>query len=360
MEAKHEAGQDYTETQKRGAGDETAAGQRHSATQQISARRPKPTRRGQTTGEAHADPARRKTNKVGQITSETQLSDSDPNPEATGRASGGLHPIAAVPALVAQLNALHRKRQYYIGQRIAIRNRLESYVRRLVGYNSFADEESREKTKAIAQKICAGKTPEGYEEYAKVAMPEMVKTEQACDVFAPEEAAVNKAIAKLVRQLPVWPWVETVRGVSESSIGTIVGEAGDLSNYANPGKLWKRFGLAPYDGYAASSWRSKRAERSLSAEEWTAIGYVPRRRSVVYVIEECFVKLGGDYREVYDQRKEYEAPRVKTKIHAHKRAMRYAGKRFLRDLWINWNKATKGEAGADSQSKVSVPVLVAV
>ena len=29
----------------------------------------------------------------------------------------------------------------------------------------------------------------------------------------------------------------------------IVGEAGDLAGYANPGKLWKRMGLAPKEAY---------------------------------------------------------------------------------------------------------------
>ena len=52
------------------------------------------------------------------------------------------------------------------------------------------------------------------------------------------------------KALPVASFVEETRGFGYLGLAQIVAEAGDLSNYANPAKLWKRFGLAVIDGRA--------------------------------------------------------------------------------------------------------------
>jgi len=57
-------------------------------------------------------------------------------------------------------------------------------------------------------------------------------------------------MAKLARKLPAYAWVKGVRGVGDVSFARIIAETGDLSAYETPGKIWKRMGLAVFDGHA--------------------------------------------------------------------------------------------------------------
>jgi hypothetical protein len=156
----------------------------------------------------------------------------------------------------------------------------------------------------------------------------------------------EKRIRELARELPIWDIFQDVRGFGELAFGQIIAEAGDLSKYANPAKLWKRMGCAVIDG--------ERQQKKLGAAALEH-GYSPRRRSLVWNVGECLVKLnqGGPYRTLYDERKKYEAARPWcgkcknkdqkgerehcTKGHVHNRAKRYMEKRLLRDLWEMWN-----------------------
>ena len=142
--------------------------------------------------------------------------------------------------------------------------------------------------------------------------------------------AVEKRLEKLAASLPVAPWVDSVRGFGLLSLAGIVGEAGDLSAYANPAKLWKRMGVAvmPDGG----------RQRRIAGDEAIEHGYSPSRRSLVWAIGDCLIKQGDAYRSIYDVRKVLEAERVETKGHAHNRAKRYMEKRLLLDLWRAWRQ----------------------
>ncbi len=144
---------------------------------------------------------------------------------------------------------------------------------------------------------------------------------------------IEKPLEKLVKTLPVWPWVQAQRGFGALSFAVVVGEAGDIGSYANPGKLWKRMGLAVFDG--------KSQRKSANKEEALRQGYSPQRRSFMYVVGDCLIKAGGDYKAVYDARKAYEVARDPeiAKLHAHRRAQRYMEKRLLRNLWQAWRAA---------------------
>jgi len=141
---------------------------------------------------------------------------------------------------------------------------------------------------------------------------------------------VEKRLLVLAKELPVAAWIEGTRGVGLLSLAGIVGEAGDLSAYSNPAKLWKRMGLAVIGGE-----RQRKVEGAKGIEH----GYNPARRSLMWTIGDCIVKAGGPLKELYNERKAYETPRVKTKMHAHNRAKRYIEKRLLRDLWRAWRDA---------------------
>lgn len=153
-------------------------------------------------------------------------------------------------------------------------------------------------------------------------------------------------LVKAAKELPVWSWVDGVRGFGAGSLGAIIGEAGNLANYPTPSHLWKRLGLAVVNGTR---------QRKVKGDEALDHGYSPRRRSVVWNLGDTMIKgcirvvrdedgkdTGertslSDYGWVYLERKEYERPRVDTDGHAHNRAKRYMEKRVIRDLWKAWN-----------------------
>ena len=155
------------------------------------------------------------------------------------------------------------------------------------------------------------------------------------DVIESERKACQKELLKLVKPLPVMAWVGTVKGLGLPSVAAIIGEAGDLAAYSNPGKLWKRMGLAVIDGKG----QGKRS----NAEEALRHGYSPARRSEMHVVGDCLVRAGGPYADLYRERKAYEAEKEGiTKMWAHKRALRYIEKRLLRSMWQAWRGANMG------------------
>lgn len=194
--------------------------------------------------------------------------------------------------------------------------------------------------------------------------------------FCKIESEREKKIIALAKRLPVAPWVEGVRGFGLKSLGAIVGEAGDLSGYATHCRLWRRFGLAPweYQGQVkmGCTWR-KRSHEKLPAEEWTKYKYSPRRRSVIFVIGESLLKGNrGIYRQHYDESKTKtrkmhpewwlcedcggdKAKRGKCKGcggkgerpgHAHNHAMLLMTKLLLRDLWKEWHRRARSKRAA--------------
>lgn len=151
---------------------------------------------------------------------------------------------------------------------------------------------------------------------------------------------------RLATQLPAQTFLAAVPGFGPIGFAQIISEAGDLARYANPGKLWKRMGLAVING--------KSQRKCANAEGALEQGYAPRRRSLMYVIGDSLIKKASPFRELYLARKAYEHARAPamSKMHAHRRAQRYMEKRLLRDLWRAW-RADCGrtvEAGASVNS----------
>ncbi len=169
-------------------------------------------------------------------------------------------------------------------------------------------------------------------------------------------AECQKRLIRETRKLHVHAWMLSVKGFGEASLAAIVGEAGDIGSYANPGKLWKRMGLAVFDGKAQGK----------SATDYERQGYNPRRRSVMHVVGENLLRSGGPYAEVY---RDYKARKIaawaeagivvvpaakrkegqETDGHLHKMSLRYCEKRLLRDLWRAW----RGQGDDDTRGRVS-------
>ena len=165
---------------------------------------------------------------------------------------------------------------------------------------------------------------------------------------------IERQMVKIAKQLPVWKWSSGIKGFGALSLAVIIAETGDLSNYANPGKVWKRMGLAPFNGKSARTWR---VGGGLKAEQWVELGYKPARRSEMFQRVDPLMKhqidvvkdadgndtgerVYGPYGKVYADRKKYELERdpEMSKMYAHNRASRYMEKRLLKHLWQAWRR----------------------
>jgi hypothetical protein len=218
-------------------------------------------------------------------------------------------------------------------------------VRRAIGWNPNDDEKKRKKVNARAAKIVkkafAGK---GCDVPAVAADLEVIA--QSLKPLQVMRGGIEKEMRKMARKLPVWPkWGKGVRGFGELGLAVILAECGDLSNYANPAKVWKRLGLAPIEkggvSMAGSNWRR---QKGLSKEEWTAAGYSPWRRSEMFAFFDDSLFRGqskpvGPYRQAYNNRRARTAETHADWTNGHRNgdARRVMTKKFLADLWAAWN-----------------------
>lgn len=182
---------------------------------------------------------------------------------------------------------------------------------------------------------------------------------QCRDILDEAIKDIEKRLKKMARTLPVWPWAADVRGLAEISLASIIGEAGDLSQYSSPAKLWKRMGVGLFDKGDGEFVAQRKFANAETAE---LAGYNPERRAALFVVGDCFIRAGGrgrvnPYATLYRwQRRKYRRrDDVKTKIHAHKMAHRWMTKRLLRDLWRAWRDAS-GHCVFDAQIIVAARI----
>jgi hypothetical protein len=298
-----------------------------------------------------------------------------------------LKPKYAISGIVAELRSLQRQRSVVIKSRIMQANRLQAIVAGTLGFsNGMAEKERLKKfveATGVIDSVNAGTATHHLESIIKA-------TSVGIKLFEELKMNFQRSMIKFSKQLPVHQWVcaPDQRGFGTLFLAIVVGEAGDLSNYANPGKLWKRFGCAPhvFDGQTkmGATWKGGR-EGKLPAEEWEKFGYSPRRRSIAYLIGEGIVKqnwivgdikaetdcdgaddlgddmetgdeegetdtqVAGPYRRRYDESKskffaahpEYESKTRKGEpgLRCHRHGMLLATKLLLKNIWIEWNKA---------------------
>ena len=200
-------------------------------------------------------------------------------------------------------------------------------------------------------------------------------------VVRAERQATEKALAKLARRLPVYPWAKAVYGFGDLGLAAIVGEAGDVGTYKSVAALWKRMGLAVLNG---------ERQRKRTGDAGLEHGYSPRRRSVMWNIGSGLIGCMGrgprllvgervedrddlsPYQRLFVERMRYEAernpemrrepttcpktglPRESFSVHAANRAKRYVEKRFLRDLYAEW-RAAIGHADPTHQPPPAKP-----
>ena len=260
--------------------------------------------------------------------------------------------------LCADIRAAHRECRFAMKQQSRIDRSLEAFIRvNVFGFSTMDDEKTRaKKSKAAVDLVKQCRKGEAAPEYASVAMMVMAsdQSREAWDKIRNER---TRTMARLAKELPAAAFVDGVTGFGLVGFAQIVGECGNLSNYANPGKVWKRMGLAPYDGLAMSSWRRTTwRPRTLTSEEWIDNPFNAERYAIVAQIatwlvnaqmigaEKSGTRYGqpkGPYGEYYLHRREHTAQTHPdwTDMHARLDALRYTIKKLIRDLWSEWRKA---------------------
>jgi hypothetical protein len=183
--------------------------------------------------------------------------------------------------------------------------------------------------------------------------------------FRKARLGVEKELASRAKKIPAYDWILSVRGIAAGGYASLIGEAGDIGSYKSVSALWKRMGLAVFEGV--------RQKRMTNAEDALLHGYNPSRRSVMWNIGNGIIGSMGrgkrpapgadldqydwtPYERLFVERCRYECANNPEKMplatsvkdgelresypkHAQARAKRYVEKRFLRDLYAKWNTA---------------------
>lgn len=242
--------------------------------------------------------------------------------------------------VVAAIRELHRERQDYHSAEKRLTLQIKSIQRRVHAAGCPLTAEAKAAGKLQGHAKCSGV-------YDALPAAALVLAEQR-DLISTHRKRPEKEMQKLAKSLPVWSWVEYTRGLGALGLAQIIAECGDLSNYNNPAKLWKRMGLGMYQR-ADGLWER---QQKAAGENGVLSGYSPTRRSILFVIGDSIIKAGGEYRELYDSRKLLEAQKPAcgrfkctgehcTPGHIHNRAKRYMEKRLLRNLWRAWRSLDK-------------------
>lgn len=244
-----------------------------------------------------------------------------------------------------QIQALQKEKVFLLGVRLILDSKLGSYVARLLGDSQELAEADRIVLRRQAEQLIVsiekGKAV-NHEEIARRISLLVTTNRVNRNGFNILLRETEKKMCSLAETLGPAEWVKGIRGVGILSLATIVGEAGDLSNYPNPGKLWRRLGLAPYNGKMGSTWR-KGFEGKLTAEQWTDFGYSPRRRSASWMIGKAIMMQNkGTYRARFEEAKSKSKANEQHSDWSDGRhnnhAMLLATKRFVLDLWKKWNE----------------------
>lgn len=244
-------------------------------------------------------------------------------------------PIPVVPVsdplsdALGNMTSLSRSRGHFVSAKCAVQNQIKA-IQRGVHARMGCDK--------AKHATCPG--------VYDIETPDIVVLREAALVPLEKNAKARlKAMLAECGALParVLAWADEVRGFGRPSLAQIVAEAGNLDSYANPAKLWSRMGLG------------LGPDREVRYQ-----GRSPRRRAVMAVIGGNFLKSGGEYKGLYDDRKAYELTKPACLAcpgehcrpgHAHNRALRYIEKRLLLNLWRVWRglepKSKADDAGAD-------------
>ena len=236
-----------------------------------------------------------------------------------------------------------RRRCVWEKEKVALDNRIAATCRQF--FPDLEGEAQAKKAQTLAARGRKGESGVQESQAALFIVPLLMLQKPLVDTMKEID---KQEIIPLVRTLPVYQFMKDVPGLGEKGLACLIAEVGlgenggGLSDYPNHRHVWKRLGLAPLNGKAASQWRR---EGGLSKDEWTALGYAPSRLGRVFgnvtapMIQH---KKKSRYGVVYTARREHTAVTHPdwSKGHSHNDAMRVMTKALVRDLWVAWNQPT--------------------
>jgi hypothetical protein len=309
-------------------------------------------------------------------------------------------PAQKLNAIVSQIRRAYRRSLFARKKKSSLDRSLEAFVRvEFCGFSTLDEEKTREEAskKALAMIRACRDDIKGKVRVAKkksrvhpaLIIPDLEESQETLDhehqilreiVRAndmsrePWDVIIKDAEAemtRLVADLPGFKFQEATRGFGAIGFAQIVGEAGNLSAYKTPSRLWKRLGYAPYGGLAMSTWlRPKWRPRPLEKEEWIENPFKPERYAIMAQIglyvwmsqwigknktEDGVGKPNGPYGEVYQHRREHTATVHPdwTDGHAHLDALRYVMKRLLLHVYRAWHQECPYDATVDKSLMAS-------
>lgn len=286
-------------------------------------------------------------------------------------------PTDEIEAVVDELVALHRERQFVLKNKTKLILAQKAAARSMLCTDAdFEEDTNTDKVTAFGRKkVKLSKAAEKRVDTAIAAALEEIKSGQivsrlaatirhfpaSIENFEKQDEEIKKAMTKLVKHLPVYPWVKSVKGFGDISFATIVGECGDIGTYKSVAAVWKRLGLAVMNGK-----RQGAPGEGATAQDWIAHGYNRQRRAVSWNARQqviggmgkwrpaygCDLLHASYYQRVYAERARYESEKLglpverneKTgnesyKMHAANRAHRYVEKRLIKHLYLEWRRA---------------------
>lgn len=268
------------------------------------------------------------------------------------------------PETIMAIAEHNRERNTLIRSRNRIQSTLLSHVGSALGYSpTLPDAERAAKIReatAMIKGIVSSKLDSKQANSMRMFVEDMWRSVASLNMCI---AVRTKAMTKMAETLPVADWIQEPEqnGAGLLTLAQIIGECGDLSNYPSPAHLWSRMGAAPYCSCGVmqmgSTWRrAGKGSPKLSADEWTEYGQCKRRATLTHIIGENLMKQNfirsktktgkarkkaGPYRARFDEAKKASK---KSIFHAdwsdcrhNNHAILLAGKRFLLELWKQWN-----------------------
>lgn len=337
------------------------------------------TRKG-SAGRSHAP---HETQKKG-ASSGNHAAASDGDGRRDGHGSDETQPQPAIPALVTELVQLQRIRVFCIVSQSRCDRSIESLLASVMGFRIDGDEKDRKAVFARAKAFRLACEKEGERATLPTKPRDETPSPLPLHAFTPMvlASAASRAVwdkqrndaerdmERIAKLLPVWPFVEGVRGLGAKGLAILTAEAGlPLGDYRSVSGVWKRLGLAVIDG--------ERQRKKSGLEDAARHGYSPRRRSQVWAVcsdalfraqwrgadEEAGLEARpiGPYGEVYARRRAHTAPRIDATAHlpatdpgkwtkgrCHNDGRRVMTKALLRDLWAEWRRATKPPSVAEA------------
>jgi len=307
-----------------------------------------------------------------------------------GHAIRETQPTTAVAAICRQLAAHQRKRKFCIKSQSMHDRSVESLIASVLGFRLDASEAERKRVFGEAKRIRLAVEKGGDGQHsgeihntAAVAdlTPVILTNAASRSGWDDMRERVEKEMARLVRQLPVYPFASAINGLGDKGLAIIVGESGiSLSEWRTTSGLWKHMGLAVIDGYRQ---KGKTGKRESDDERQKYFDCPERRGQIIGAIADPLFKAqwaaakdedgnnpeksskpiavpahpNGQYGEIYAHRRAATEPRIAateelplkhpdkwTKGRCFNDARRVMIKELLADLRTAWRLAERDAA----------------